>query len=573
MTAYGDDVYVSTVADKSTVSFWYDQGTTGNWEHIVNSSGQYYVNGQLATPSEYPIYITGSEVYIGRTSYSNYVDGVIDDFKIYSTSLTPDQILTEYNAGKAIVLGSTSTSGDGVTADNSSAREYCVPGDTSTCSAPVGEWKFDEGTGTTSTYDTSGSGYTGTMNGTMTTSDWSPGKFGSALDFDGTDDSVSYTRFVLAAGLSFSAWIKTTSADATASYAGNAAQNVIGDTTGGVYLGFGVHGGKVRYNHYYTSWSNFTGNITVNDGVWHYITVTHDQATGNYAIYVDGILDLSGTTTYKTNAGVDVIARGYSSDYFTGTIDQVRIYNYARTPAQVAWEYNQGAPIAQYKFDECQGTVAYNSAPTENDSPAGNNGTITIGGSGSNTSAGICTGAAGEAWKDGATGKFNASLEFDGTDDWVNLSGNGDYVDGTLAFWFKKSDLNGGVQYLLDGRDATDTGNWWILQDYVSGSCTDATGNVCFFGKVEIPRSLMANNTWQHVVVTMTISDSKIYLNGNLVNTGTTVDADFRFLRAGTRYTGASWLNGQMDDILVYNYALTPTQVKTVYNYGSVSFK
>ena len=126
MTAYGDDVYVSTVADKSTVSFWYDQGTTGNWEHIVNSSGQYYVNGQLATPSEYPIYITGSEVYIGRTSYSNYVDGVIDDFKIYSTSLTPDQILTEYNAGKAIVLGSTSTSGDGVTADNSSARILCA---------------------------------------------------------------------------------------------------------------------------------------------------------------------------------------------------------------------------------------------------------------------------------------------------------------------------------------------------------------------------------------------------------------------------------------------------------------
>ncbi|HRN70772.1 MAG TPA: hypothetical protein PLS49_06350, partial [Candidatus Woesebacteria bacterium] len=52
--------------------------------------------------------------------------------------------------------------------------------------------------------------------------------------------------------------------------------------------------------------------------------------------------------------------------------------------------------------------------------PAGNNGTIVIGSSGSQTSAGTCnSGNSAQAWNNGTNGKRGASLNFDGTDDYV----------------------------------------------------------------------------------------------------------------------------------------------------------
>ena len=54
----------------------------------------------------------------------------------------------------------------------------------------VGYWTFDEGSGTTAV-DSSGNGNTGTLNGSMTGNDWVPGKYGSSLDFDGSDDYIN----------------------------------------------------------------------------------------------------------------------------------------------------------------------------------------------------------------------------------------------------------------------------------------------------------------------------------------------------------------------------------------------
>ena len=44
-----------------------------------------------------------------------------------------------------------------------------------------------------------------------------------------------------------------------------------------------------------------------------------------------------------------------STQQYQGKIDQVKLFNYARTQAQIAYDYNRGGPIAHYKFDECRG--------------------------------------------------------------------------------------------------------------------------------------------------------------------------------------------------------------------------
>jgi hypothetical protein len=55
----------------------------------------------------------------------------------------------------------------------------------------VGQWKFDESSGSTTAADSSGSGNTGTLTNMATSTAWVSGQIGNALEFDGTNDYVN----------------------------------------------------------------------------------------------------------------------------------------------------------------------------------------------------------------------------------------------------------------------------------------------------------------------------------------------------------------------------------------------
>ena len=312
----------------------------------VNNQAKLYINGKFIQTVSIAT-TTGSidsdgSFRIGYDLGGATFNGKIDEVKVYSSALTEEEIKLDYNQGKSLVMGSAGTESDGKTPSQSASRAYCVPGDTSTCSPPIAEWKFDEMTGTTAN-DMSGNNRTATLTNGPT---WeAKGKVGSAVNFDGTNDYVSMNRFTYGTtGLTFNAWVKTTSGDSAKSYSGNAAQNVIGDTTSGVGVGFGLTGGKIQFCNYTSAWECITGLTDANDGNWHNIVATF-ATDGSVVLYLDGKIDNTGTITVYGSEGIDAIGRGYSSDYFTGQIDDVKIYNYARTPAQVAWDYNRGKPV------------------------------------------------------------------------------------------------------------------------------------------------------------------------------------------------------------------------------------
>jgi hypothetical protein len=55
--------------------------------------------------------------------------------------------------------------------------------------------------------------------------------------------------------------------------------------------------------------------------------------------------------------------------------------------------------------------------------------------------------------------------------------------------------------------------------------------------------------------------------NGSTVSMGTDAMATTSNIRIGTRsYTSTSYFNGLIDDVRLYNYVLTQTQIKTLYN-------
>ena len=149
-------------------------------------------------------------------------------------------------------------------------------------------------------------------------------QFGS-ISGTGTRHSISNTT----SGITVLAIMKTTSTDSTVTYAGNAALNILGDTTSSVNFGFGVTGGKAKVCFYSSSgWVCHESNATVNDGNWHQIGFA--MGTGNpcvVKIYVDGQLDKTISSSGNSSGiGFNSVGLGYAGDMFIGTLRNLMVF-------------------------------------------------------------------------------------------------------------------------------------------------------------------------------------------------------------------------------------------------------
>jgi len=225
---------------------------------------------------------------------------------------------------------------------------------------------------------------------------------------------------------------------------------------------------------------------------------------------------------------------GKTLEFLNGLIDQVRIYNYARTPAQIAWDYNKGKPVAWYKFNECQGVTTNNSVST-----AAYNGAISIGSSGTQSQLGTCAIGTGStaAWGNGSTGKYGGSLNFDGTDDYVSV-GTGSSAN-SVSFWAKPTSNTASMVQLATGIGVTASSGVITAPGFTSPT-------IYVNG---IPGSTLTADTWQMITVT-----SATAVNASAIKFG---------------LVGSTYYSGQMDEIKIWNYPLTSVQVKTEFNQGS----
>lgn len=570
--------------------------SVSNWYHIAvvydatapaASRLKVYKNGQLASGS-----VTGNIQSNGLTaSTANFQVGeshkgtsallaLIDEVKIYSSALSPSEVLVDANAGSSAALG-------GVLGTHDSEGFGGLP--------PVLEWNLNENTGST-VNDTSGSGKTGAIQNINSTNFWTNGKVGSAIQFIGGDinntDIRTNATFTPPTQVTVEAWLFPLGA-------GGGSSSIVfnsgsGSATGYFLIQSGTSCYRWRSRHATNGqWFSAAGTVTLNS--WQHVAVTYDASStaNNPTIYINGQIaaqDNSCNTNIAPSGGWTSTAGNWaiggdvvSTTAYYGTIDQVKVYNYIRTPAQIAYDYNRGAPIAWYKFDECQGTTAYNSAINGNGQAMGMNGTITPG-AGANTSAGTCnSGTSTEMWNDGTTGKYNGSLGFDGTDDYVAVSGTTtNRITGDITFggWFKATSVadTEGLIYMGGGSGETQAENELYMMRWDTQSGNDleykheagAGGNTVLSFDVNL-----STGTWYHAmfVRNVTANTVQLYLNGVSQGTksyftdpdgGTSAD-----LAIGRESSGPAYFDGQIDDVRIYDYALTSTQVKRVYNEGS----
>jgi hypothetical protein len=212
-----------------------------------------------------------------------------------------------------------------------------IPEDTFTRGL-VAYWSFDEGSGNIA-YDASGNGNHGTLtNGPK----WTHGKIGGALSFDGVDDYVQVPDSPVLTPKSFtvSSWIYPFS---TSGYRPFLVKNNGSNNR----LDLSVYYGKILFTRCNgTSYSDIQfGTITANQ--WYFVAISYDYSSGELYGYINGIKynigPYSNGTMLSGTSGANLLfGRRETSELFNGLIDDVRIYNYARTPEQILQDYNAG---------------------------------------------------------------------------------------------------------------------------------------------------------------------------------------------------------------------------------------
>ena len=563
----------------------------GSWQHIVSvldtdNDVQYlYVNGQLVKSGavvsagifdDAPAYAAISGKPTGWSTTSS-VSGSIDEVKVYSYALSPDDIKIEYDHGASAAMASSGPIVAGGGSATSARAEYCPPGNIEgNCASgqnpsPVGQWNFEEGTGTTAK-DTSGNNNNGTLTNGPT---WAAGKMGTGVNFDGVNDHVDVVNSISLSDGTWESWIKPTATN----YGGSG--------------GYIIEGSGTWWQLYLNASSNLvatfvvagnnktaTGNTALSAGKWYHVVMTINNTDKYIRIYIngkqDGSYNFSGTFSALVPACIGYMC-GAGNSYYQGVIDQVRIYPYARTPAQVAWDYNRGGPVGWWKMDECQGSTIHDSSGNAND------GTLTVGASGTQTSAGTCT-TASTAWGNGASGKFNSSLNFDGTDNYVKYAGNNTGLSGnfsgTLSAWIYPTNINSSMQTVvgLIANSNTAGADAAILLNLNGAGSVGFHGGFC--GQ-NTAAGVISNNNWYHLVVVKTpgpiSSTTKIYINGKETATTNQYGDCTPALNVSKIELGSGWWNsdngtpfsGRIDDVRIYKYALTKEQIFNVMNGGA----
>ncbi len=220
--------------------------------------------------------------------------------------------------------------------------------------------------------------------------------------------------------------------------------------------------------------------------------------------------------------------------------------------------FNNTGLVGYWKFDEGSGTTA-------NDS-SGNGNTSTWYGSGQHY----------------ATGKVGSYAgQFNGNDDRLSAPNNGLLLNsGSVEMWIRPAenwgDIGLGRRSLISwGTGPGWSANYCMFKKYQGSSnsafyCYNTNSTQRFWAGAGDFN--FAQNSWHFLVVTWSTSEAKIYIDGAFstvddtltisdLNIGTTVR-----IGGDTFGEGGDYFNGLIDDVRVYNRALSAAEIMAIYN-------
>ena len=490
--------------------------------------------GLGATPADRSVTLrwTGSapryNIYRGTISGGPYTKINSDIKKNFYTDNTPVNGTTYYYVV---------TSLDSLENESGNSSQATAAPASGTGLGLVAEYKFENGA-----QDSSGNGFHGTINGT--TSVVGGRVDSSAINFTGGDSSFVEIPNPLGNDFSISFWLNTTATGGTGAWwAGKGlvdgevpgATNDFGISLVGTNVAFGVGNSDVT----------ITATNGVNNGQWRHITATRNSTSGAMQLFVDGVLRASGTGPTGTRATPATLHIGNlqsGANYLAGSIDEVRLYNYVVSAATVTQLAANGSTlVASYNLE----------GNAQDGSGFANQGTV----------------------KNNVTfvaGKVGAqAAQFDGASSYLQIPA-GVANDFSIACWVKTTATGG-------------AGQWWnglgLVDGEIPGAAADfgtsLIGSKAAFGvgnpdTTITSTSAINDGQWHHVAATRNNAGGamKLYVDGILqasANGPTGSRSAPTGLRIGSMQPGGGFFPGTMDDVRLYNYQLSASQVAALF--------
>ena len=515
--------------------------TLNQWQYFAvtqDASGYVtlYKNGDVVATGQptfiAPINVTRTQNYLGGSAGGNLFTGKLSDFSIWNTALTAAQVKT----GMSSVY-------------------------TSSGSNLAAFWRLNEPTGTPLANDVIPNG---TASGTLATSPTlSNTADSSALKFDGTNTYATLSPAGLSnftTGFSAGVWAYPTAASNNARFFefgnGSSSDNIVLQRNGTSNdLTFYVFKGS--------SYVSLTASNAIELNKWQYFSVTIDSS-GNVKIYKNGT-QIQATSSANSSYVPNNLTRstnyiGNSSwssvTLYQGQMSDLSIWNTALTQAQVTagmttrYTGTEANLVNYWQLNQAAGTI--NAVP----------GGYALANA---TMAGTFT-APGAQFTPYATGTI-----FDGSNTYITLPASSpslsDFTNGFSAgLWVYPTAANNYARFFDFGNGAPSdnivlcrsaTSNDLLFQVNKGTSATALTAS----GAIEL-------NKWQYFSVTVTSSGvATLYKNGVSIATSTNTGFVPNNLTRANNYIGKSPYSGDalyqgvMNDLSIWNTALSATQV------------
>ena len=360
--------------------------------------------------------------------------------------------------------------------------------------------------------------------------------------FNGSSSVIDFSQPLLINTFSVSFWINTTS---------TASQRILGNPYGGA----GDYGWNIRIEattgHLEVEWSADGTNAiildtatSVIDGNWHHIVATWDE--GSQKIYIDDNEEASSTNAsdqYATTDTFKIGANWNNTAHYNGKLDQVRIFNTALNPTQVGQlkdeEYGDAKNSTTDFFGNSSGVALYQLDENANDT--------------------------------GAPIDSGQSAVFNGSNSVINVpSSTLDITnDFTVSGWVNQesSDVN------LHIFACTDTNSNNIHFDANIQPTQNRVALV--YNNVAILKSLTYESGWHHYAFTLSGTTLTTYRNGSVLGTPDTVtvastSGSRQTIGTRLRQNYSSYGSGKLDQVRIYNTALSSGNVTNLYNESNV---
>lgn len=201
--------------------------------------------------------------------------------------------------------------------------------------------------------------------------------------------------------------------------------------------------------------------------------------------------------------------------------------------------------IGWWKLDETEGTLASDS------SGFGNHGVL---------------GGAGATFSDNnVIGRMGGGLNFDTKNNYIDVTGmvglSSQQI--TVSCWANVTENQNWNRFVNHEW----VGDGWLLYAGSDGAVRFGVGQGGGQNNAITPNNTIVLNHWFFVVGTYDGADVKVYFNGSLMDTtalvGATLDND-----GNVDFSKSSSINGMMDDIRIYNRALTQEEILHLYREG-----